>query len=105
MTPGEEPELIADLPDFPRGQVTTGRMVRSDAPNRVKLVADAMRARGLTDSRVALVGDHFLPWRYGRILQSELPGVEWIAADELVESVRRIKSERELECFREGGRS
>ena len=59
----------------------------------MKLVCDAMRARGLTEGPVALVGDHFLPWRYARILQAELPGVEWIPADELVESVRRRKSD------------
>jgi len=100
---GQTPELIADLTDFPREQVATDRIVRSDEPNRVRLVAEAMRARGLAEGRVALVGDGFLPWRYARILQEELPGVEWVPADELVEAVRRHKSPRELDCFREGG--
>jgi Xaa-Pro dipeptidase len=99
----QTPQLIADLPEFPRDQVATDRIVRSDEPNRVRLVAETMRARGLTEGRVALVGDGFLPWRYARILQQELPGVEWVPADELVEAVRRYKSPRELDCFREGG--
>jgi Xaa-Pro dipeptidase len=100
---GQAPELIADLTDFPREQVATDRVVRSDDPNRVRLVAETMRRRGFSDGRVALVGDGFLPWRYARILQEELPGVEWVPADELVETVRRHKSPRELDCFREGG--
>jgi Xaa-Pro aminopeptidase len=100
---GETPELIADLPEFPADQVATDRIARSDQPNRVKVVCDAMRARGIADGRVALVGDGFLPWRYARVLQDELPGVEWVPADELVETVRRHKSPRELDCIREGG--
>ncbi|MEX1045940.1 MAG: aminopeptidase P family N-terminal domain-containing protein [Actinomycetota bacterium] len=99
----EPPQLIADLPTFPEEQVATDRIVRSNEPNRVLLVAQAMRDRGLAKGRVALVGDGFLPWRYARILQEELPGVEWIPADELVEAVRRPKSPRELDCIREGG--
>lgn len=100
---GQVPELIADLTEFPPEQVATDRIVRSDEPNRVRLVAEAMRARGLAEGRVALVGDGFLPWRYARILEEELPGVEWVPADELVEAVRRHKSPRELDCFRKGG--
>jgi Xaa-Pro dipeptidase len=99
----QTPELIADLLEFPAEQVAIDRIVRSEEPNRVRLVATAMRERGLTEGRVALVGDGFLPWAYARILQEELPGVDWEPADELVESVRRHKSPRELDCFREGG--
>ncbi|MEX0834110.1 MAG: M24 family metallopeptidase [Actinomycetota bacterium] len=99
----EPPQLIADLPSFPEEQVATDRIVRSNEPNRVLLVAQAMRDRGLREGRVALVGDGFLPWRYARVLQEELPGVEWVPADELVENVRRQKSPRELDCIREGG--
>jgi Xaa-Pro dipeptidase len=100
---GRTPELIADLTEFPLEQVATDRVVRSAEPNRVRLVAQAMRRRGLTDARVALVGDGFLPWSYARILQEELPGIGWVPADELVAAVRRQKSPRELDCFREGG--
>jgi Xaa-Pro dipeptidase len=100
---GQTPELIADLTEFPSEQVSTDRIVRSDEPDRVLLVTEAMRSRGFTEGRVALVGDGFLPWRYAKVLQEQLPGVEWVPADELVESVRRHKSPRELECFREGG--
>jgi Xaa-Pro dipeptidase len=62
-----------------------------------------MLDRGLRDGRVALVGDGFLPWRYARTLQKELPGIKWEPADDLVEAVRRHKSDRELKCIREGG--
>lgn len=103
LEPEQTPLLIADLPEFPHDQVATDRIVRSDEPNRVRLVAETMRARGLSEGRVALVGDGFLPWRYARILQQELRGVDWVPADDLVEEVRRYKSPRELDCFREGG--
>lgn len=68
-----------------------------------------MGSRGTTSHSPGSGGEtgdsrgRILPWRYGRILQAELPGVEWVAADELVESVRRHKSPRELDCIREGG--
>jgi Xaa-Pro aminopeptidase len=88
---------------FPAAGVTTDRIVRSDEPNRVKLVcgrdgvAPAHRGTGRARRRS-------LPaWRYARILQDEFPGVDWIPADELVESVRRHKSLLELDCMREGG--
>jgi Xaa-Pro dipeptidase len=100
---GQTPELIADLVEFPEDQVATDRIVHSGEPNRVRLVTEAMRTRGFTEGRVALVGDGFLPWRYARVLQEELPHVEWVPADELVEAVRRHKSPLELDCFREGG--
>ena len=103
MAGSEPPELIPDVPEFPEEQVATDRIVHSDEPNRVRLVARAMIDRGLRDGRVALVGDGFLPWRYARTLQKELPGIEWEPADDLVEAVRRHKSGRELECIREGG--
>jgi Xaa-Pro dipeptidase len=100
---GQTPELVADLPEFPQHQVASDRIVRSDEPDRVRLVTEALRARGLTEGRIALVGDGFLPWRYARVLQEQLPAVEWVPADELVEAVRRSKSPRELDCFREAG--
>jgi Xaa-Pro dipeptidase len=81
---GQTPELIADLPEFPQHQVASDRIVRSDEPDRVRLVTEALRARGLTEGRIALVGDGFLPWRYARVLQEQLPAVEWVPADELV---------------------
>ena len=34
---GHVPELVADLPEFPRQQVATDRIVRSDEPDRIRL--------------------------------------------------------------------
>jgi Xaa-Pro dipeptidase len=99
----ETPELIADLPAFPKELVVTDRIVRSEDPDRVGVVAQALRARGIDAGRVALVGDGFLPWRYARTLQQQLPDVQWVPCDDLVESVRRHKSPLELDCVREGG--
>ena len=92
----------ADLVGFPEDQVATDRIVRSGEPDRVRLVCDAMRADSLkvrsrswatTSCRGATPG----------VSQAGAQGIEWIPADELVESVRRIKSPRELDCIRTAG--
>ena len=53
--------------------------------------------------RVALVGSDFLPTKYMKQLEQKAPDIEFVPEDDLVRDVRRIKSPRELECFREGG--
>jgi Xaa-Pro aminopeptidase len=49
-----------------------------------------------------MVGSDFLPVKHYRRLESMTPDVEWVPEDDLVETVRRIKSQRELDCYREG---
>lgn len=99
MRPGHEPELYADEP-FPRSDLV--------APPTVEWSFDPISAAGralqnLGEERVALVGSDFLPVKYWKQLTSMLPGVEFVYEDDLVESIRRVKSPRELDCFREGG--
>lgn len=50
-----------------------------------------------------MVGSDTLPIKYARQLEQALPGVTWTWEDDLVETVRRIKSPRELDCYREAG--
>ena len=68
----------------------------------VMSVADGLDRRKI-EGRVALVGSDFLPVKHARRIEAATPGIEWCEEDNLVESVRRIKGPREIECYREGG--
>jgi Xaa-Pro aminopeptidase len=68
----------------------------------VKGVAAALRRRKI-EGRVALVGADILPHKYAKQLVAMTPAIEWVDEDDLVAAVRRIKSPRELACYREGG--
>ena len=61
-----------------------------------------MKARKI-DGEVALVGTDFLPHTYARELMDATPQIAWREANDLVQQVRKIKSARELDCYREGG--
>src|SRR5262249_55787729 len=79
------------------------------ATDRFRWSHDTIRATGqvLADlkpkGKVALVGADFLPMKHWEMLKSYTPAVNWAIDDDLVGIVRRIKSPRELDCFREGG--
>ena len=97
---GETPELHADEPWPRRDLIATDRIEwHYDA---IKGTADAVNRRGLS-GRVALVGSDFLPMKYWWQLEAATPDVTWAPEDDLVRSVRRIKSPRELDCFRTAG--
>jgi Xaa-Pro dipeptidase len=99
--PDEIPELVVDEPDFPPDLLAlpSGRVQWEK--NIIEGAARSVRAHSI--SRLALVGTDFLPMKYARVLESELPGVEFAEADDLVRTVRRRKSPRELDCYREVG--
>jgi Xaa-Pro dipeptidase len=102
MAGREPPELIPDSPEYPRELLATDRVRLPDTRNVIREAGRAVRARGL-EGKVAFVGDGLLPVRYAHILEDELPGVELVPADDLVETIRLSKSPRELECYREAG--
>jgi Xaa-Pro dipeptidase len=102
MAEGEPPELIPDSPEYPRKLLATDRVTLPKTRNIIREAARAVRDRGI-QGKVAFVGDGLLPHRYARILQEELPHVELVPMDDLVESVRTFKSPRELDCYREAG--
>ncbi|MEQ8965052.1 MAG: M24 family metallopeptidase [Azospirillaceae bacterium] len=97
---GEEPEVHSD--EFaPRlDRMATERHVPHLDP--IKGVADALRARGI-EGKVAWVGGDVLPVKYGKQIEAALPGIEFVYEDDLVATVRRVKSPAELEVFREAG--
>jgi Xaa-Pro dipeptidase len=100
LTGGETPELHTDEADSPRDLIATDRIEwHWDV---VAGVAEALGRRQL-DGPVALVGSDFLSMKYYRQLEAAVPRVEFVPEDDLVETVRQIKSPRELDCYREGG--
>ncbi|HYB08703.1 MAG TPA: M24 family metallopeptidase [Alphaproteobacteria bacterium] len=98
---GKAPELQSDEAWPRKDLIATDRIAWSR--NTIDAVAQSLKRRNVKGP-VALVGTDFLPMKYWRQLEAATPGVEWQAADDLVRTVRRIKTTRELDCFREGGR-
>ena len=97
---GEKPELQADEPWPRKDLVSTDRLEWHHDP--IKGVADALKRRNIR-GKVAFVGTEVLPMKYWRQLESYTPEISWHPEDDLVLSVRRLKSRRELDCMREAG--
>ncbi|MFK3779551.1 M24 family metallopeptidase [Agrobacterium sp. NPDC089420] len=97
---GHEPQLHIDEPEV-RADLVSIRDTRCSS-HPFRSVAKALVERGVK-GRVAIVGTHFIPVKYYRQLQEDAPDIEWIAEDDLIRSVRRIKSPKELDCYRIAG--
>ena len=97
---GEVPELHMDMPDYQMDLLATDRV--EGHSNVIQGVSDALKQRQI-EGRVAFVGSNLLPVKYARYLEENVPNISWMPEDDLVESVRRIKSPRELDCYRQAG--
>ncbi len=97
---GEVPALHVDEPDPRLDLIATDRVACHHDP--ILGVAGSLIERGISGP-VALVGADLLPMKYWLELAAATPGIDWRPEDDLVQEVRRIKSPREHECFREGG--
>ena len=101
LEPGKEPELHADGSAYRDDQVSTSNFhTHMDV---VAGVGDALITRGV-NGPVAFVGSDCLPVKYADQLRSRTPDISFHFDDDLVRACRRIKSARELDCYREGGR-
>jgi Xaa-Pro aminopeptidase len=98
---GREPTLHADDANVDRDRVAAGAILAHADPV-AGVAADLTRRR--PSGRVLFVGTDTLPVKYMRQLQRLAPGLDFIDDDDLVRRVRTIKSPRELELFRTGGR-
>ncbi|MFO1149903.1 MAG: M24 family metallopeptidase [Alsobacter sp.] len=97
---GHPPQLHIDEPEPRRDLVAIDDVRSSHHP--FASVAAALAERGVTGP-VALVGTHFIPVKYYQQLLDGAPGVTFVPADDLVRQVRRLKSPRELDCYRIAG--
>ena len=95
----EVPWLHMDEPLPRTEELATSRV--DDHRDVIAGVAKAVKTLGL--ERVGFVGSEILPVKHARRLEAMTPGIEWVDEDDLVDSQLRIKSARELDCYREGG--
>jgi Xaa-Pro aminopeptidase len=80
------------------------------AADRVRVTADLVESLATTvmdtvppGTDVALLGGETLVWRWGRELNTRLPGYRFLEADDLAAEMRLIKSEAELDLLRAAG--
>jgi Xaa-Pro dipeptidase len=101
LGPDDEPALIADEPDFPPEltPIQTDRI--SWHHNVIEGAAALVRSKNIT--RLGVVGTDFLPVKYARIFERALPDLEIVEVEDLVRTIRKRKSPRELDCYREIG--
>jgi Xaa-Pro aminopeptidase len=97
----DEPELHMDMPNYQKDLLATNKF--EGHKDVIRGVADALNKRGI-QGKVALVGSDFLPVKYARYLEGLTRDISWIPEDNLVQRIRRIKSARELECYRHAGK-
>jgi Xaa-Pro aminopeptidase len=97
---GQPPELITDEVEPRWDVIAAGAFQGVDDP--VVAAAEALKRRKL-DGKIAFVGSDFLPLKHADQFFSIVPRSAVVMDDDLVRSVRLVKSERELDCFREGG--
>ena len=98
--PGKEPELHTN-----EAAVRLDLLATKDYHWHMDVIAGAaaaLKARK-PEGKVAWVGSDILPMKYGDQMRALLPEVEFAIEDDLVRDIRRIKSPRELDMFREGG--
>ncbi len=97
---GHAPELHIDEPEGRADLLAVSNVLCHTHP--FVGVALALVAKGIT-GRVAICGTQFIPVKYWEQLIMNTPGIEWVEADDLIRSLRRIKSPAELECYRLAG--
>ncbi len=100
---GEEPELHICEPraTVDMGLVAIDKIVGHDDNLPVGL-GERLRELGI-EGRVAYLGEDFLPLQMYRALEATAPGIEWVAEEYLLRDIKSVKSERELDLYREAG--
>lgn len=94
-----DPTLVIDIPDH-REDLVSVEDVRFTL-NIPELVAEVVAEKGLSESRVGLVGGNALLVAPYKALIAGTPGVDWVEVDDLIENMHVVKSPRELELIRE----
>lgn len=100
---GQEPELHITEPEHTvdRAYVAIGN-IRDHHENLPRGFAERLVELGI-EGRVAYLGDDFLPAQMYRQLLEGTPAIEWVAEEYLLRDVQYVKSERELDVYRETG--
>ena len=70
------------------------------AADMIEALCRELKARGMDEGEVGIVGADVLSWSAHRALQRELPGVAWSDASDILERLRLVKSAGEVELLR-----
>ncbi len=97
---GHEPVLIADDPDVRADVVSVRHFVAASDPVARTL---AMIGELRLGPRIGFVGTDFFPMKYWEQIRRDAPAIEWVFCDDLVRSLRLVKSPEEREVIREAG--
>jgi len=102
MPVAEDGTLVVEIPDWREDLVAIDDV-------RVELdlwsgLATTLKDRGLGEGKIGLIGRESMLYACVDRVQNEVPGVELVWADELIEDLRRIKSPAEIELMRESTR-
>ncbi|HEV7564353.1 MAG TPA: M24 family metallopeptidase [Microbacteriaceae bacterium] len=102
MPVGEDGTLVVEIPDWREDLVAIDDV-------RVSLdlwagLASALGDRGLATGRIGLIGRESLPYIAIDRIRQELPGIEFVWADEIIEDMRLRKSDAEIALMRESTR-
>jgi Xaa-Pro aminopeptidase len=90
--------LLVGPPDWRRDLVHAEEV--RDARDLYALVATTLRERRLQNARIGLARAQLLPLPLYLSLRERFPGIELIAADDIVEDMRIVKSPAEIELMR-----
>ena len=101
---GQEPELHIGLAekDIDVSRIVCGKVVSHPPPMMITF-AEYLRSAGV-EGPVAVAGDDVLPGMYDRVLRQHTPQIEWVSEEQLLTGPQIIKSPRELEAYRTGGK-
>ena len=102
MPVGEDGTLVVEIPDWREDLVAIDDV-------RVSLdlwagLAETLRSRGLADAHIGLIGRESLLHIAVDRIRDELPGLTLSWADDLIEDLRRYKSDSEIVLVREATR-
>ena len=98
---GKPPELHTDEADPQMDRLPIDNYHAHLDP--IQGVADALKKRK-PRGKVAFVGSDILPVKYAEQFKKAAAGIAYTYEDDLVRDIRLIKSARELDMFREGGK-
>ncbi len=99
LLPGErEPLLVVDVPHGQTSQTGTVEIVT--APDIITAVAAGLRTRGMAAGKVGIAGADTIPWGVVRRLETALPEITFVPADEILTQLRAVKSPHEIEALR-----
>jgi Xaa-Pro aminopeptidase len=101
MPAGEEPTLVVDLPSIeaiamPRDRIVIAELV-------TETVIETLR-KTLPRGRIGVVAADAMPAPVGKALESALPELDFVSADDILASLRALKSPAELEKLKAAAR-